>query len=89
MLVAGLYGCGSAHFAGHTGGYAHPSDAGLYLSIGIGETAAEVIAGGAMIGILMAGQEYAPARPMKSDRLVNEQDCRKPIEQPTANLRCR
>jgi hypothetical protein len=88
FLVIALGGC-STTAGGHTGSHLHSDQAGLHLGIGIGATASNVIVGGAMLGILAAGDGYAPVPPMKADRTVNEQDCGKPIEQPTANLRCR
>ena len=88
VLVVALGGC-SATAGGHTGSHLHSDHAGLHLSIGLGAAASNVIVGGAMLGILAAGDGYAPVPPMKADRTVNEQDCGKPIEQPTANLRCR
>jgi hypothetical protein len=88
VLVVALGGC-NATAGGHTGSRLHSDHAGLHLSIGLGAAASNVIVGGAMLGILAAGDGYAPVPPMKADRTVNEQDCGKPIEQPTANLRCR
>lgn len=88
ILLIALGGCG-ATAGGLTGSHLHSDEAGLHLSIGIGAAASNLVVGGAMLGILAAGDRYAPAPPMKADRTVNEQDCGKPVEQPTANLRCR
>ena len=93
-LAAGaLAGCGgnyAAHGAVSTGG-AVVVDGGLTVSIGLSETAANVIAAGGIISILAAGNNLSPLppRPMRTDRTINEQDCTKPIVTPTANLRCR
>jgi hypothetical protein len=40
---------------------------------------------------LAGGRERVPPPPatMAEDRVVNEQDCTRPIEKPQANLRCR
>lgn len=89
LLVALLAtGC-SARYGGHFGEPIPSGQAGLHASIGISGAAADIIAGGALLGIMAAGQSYSPTPPMKADRTINEQDCRQPIEHVTANLRCR
>jgi hypothetical protein len=64
---------------------------GLYASIALGATAANVITGIGIVAILAAGNGLAPVPPppMRADRQVNEQDCTVPIASATANLRCR
>jgi len=99
LTAATLAGCGgnyAAHSAaagasGSSGSVV--SDGGLHASvtISISSTAANVIAAGALIGFLAAGNNVSPARPalMREDRTINEQDCTQPLERPTANLKCR
>jgi len=99
LLAAALAGCGG-NYAAHSAsaGAAGSSgsvvvDGGLHASvtISISSTAANVIAAGALIGFLAAGNNASPLRPapMREDRAINEQDCTQPIEKPAANLRCR
>lgn len=88
ILLVAMGGC-SAMAGGTTGSHLHGDQAGLHLSIGVDAAASNLVVGGAILGILAAGESYAPAPPMKADRTVNEQDCSKPIVLPTANLRCR
>jgi small-conductance mechanosensitive channel len=88
MIALALAGC-SARYGGEFGEPVPPGQTGLHASIGITGAAADVVAGGVLLGILAAGQAYAPEPPMKADRAINEQDCSKPIVNPTANLRCR
>ncbi len=88
ILLIALGGC-SATAGGAAGSHLHSDQAGLHLSIDIGAAASNLVVGGAMLGILAAGEGYAPVPSMKADRIVNEQDCSKPIVLPTANLRCR
>lgn len=69
-------------------GYSGHGSAGIWALIGIGLIAAE-----------LAGSEGArerglepqpqPARPMDATRQVNEVDCTKPIENWSANLKCK
>lgn len=64
---------------------------GLYASIALGATAANVVTGIGIVAILAAGNGLSPVPPppMREDRTVNEQDCTAPIANPTANLKCR
>ncbi|MBX6393647.1 MAG: hypothetical protein IRY96_09235 [Burkholderiales bacterium] len=89
LLLAGLLGGCHAHYGVQTGAVS-PGGEGLYARIGIGGTAADVIAGGALLGVFLAGQQVSGgvAPVMKPDRRVNEQDCRQPVVDTTANLRC-
>ncbi len=62
--------------------------AGLQVQAGGGSPAVAIIA----VGVLAAAnaatpEERAPAR--APDRRIHEQDCSKPIEDPSANLKCR
>jgi hypothetical protein len=65
-------------------------DGGLKASVRLGATATNVIAAGAIVSILAAGNDLGPElAPMKEDRTINVQDCTRPIANPTANLMCR
>jgi hypothetical protein len=95
LTAAALAGCGG-NYAAHSGGGSSGSvvvDGGLHASVtfSISSTAANVIAAGALIGFLAAGNDASPLRPapMRQDRTINEQDCTKQIANAAANLRCR
>lgn len=99
LAAAALAGCGG-NYAAHSGSAGAGgssgsvvSDGGLHASvtISISSTAANVIAAGALIGFLVVGNNVASGRPalMREDRTINEQDCTRPLERPTANLKCR
>jgi hypothetical protein len=64
---------------------------GLYATVSLGATAANVLAGVGIVALLAAGNGLSPIPPptMREDREVNEQDCTKPIASATANLKCR
>jgi hypothetical protein len=64
---------------------------GLYASITLGATAANVLAGVGVASLLLAGNGLSPIPPppMREDRTINEQDCTAPIVDLTANLKCR
>jgi hypothetical protein len=95
FVAAALAGCGgnyAAHNAAGSSGWV-VADGGLYASVtfSISATAANVIAAGALIGFLAAGNQASPLppAPMREDRTINEQDCTKPIADGLANLKCR
>lgn len=69
-------------------GYSGHGSAGVWLLIGIGLIAAEY-GGSAAARERGLEPEKAPARPMDAGRQVNEVDCTKPIEDWSANLRCK
>jgi hypothetical protein len=96
-------GCGSnvaSSFS--TGAVAHPipppggvkviADGGLFVSatIGISAATANVLSGIFIVGFLAAGNNLSPRLPptMREDRAINLQDCSKPIENWSANLKC-
>jgi hypothetical protein len=66
-------------------------DGGLFVgaTVGISAAAANAITAIGIGGLLIVGNGYytPPAR-MREDRAIHYQDCTKPIENPTANLRC-
>jgi hypothetical protein len=68
---------------------------GLYVSVTLGTTAANIMAAatGAAIyaAMLQESGEWRPWRgpPMLEGRSINEQDCTKPIVDPLANLKCK
>jgi len=84
--AAALAGCASSSGSVVSDGGLHAS-----VTIPISATAANVIAAVGIVGLLAAGNNVSPARPapMLEDRTINEQDCTRPLEQPTANLKCR
>jgi hypothetical protein len=98
LAGATLAGCGAnyATFVS-TGGaqVASPSvlgaPPGLSVTIGLSETAGNIIAGAGMLAILAAGNNVSPFPPprMKEDRTINEQDCTQPITNFSANLKCK
>ena len=78
------------------GGTVVAGGTGLYVSVSLGQAAANIMvaATGAAIyaAMLHEGGEWRPAwrdRPMREDRTVNEQDCAKPVTNAQANLKCK
>jgi hypothetical protein len=65
--------------------------AGVRVGVDIqsGSAAGAVIAIGALGAIYGSGSDRTKPPAMLEGRKVNEQDCTKPIEDPSANLRCR
>lgn len=64
---------------------------GLFASVTfeISAAAANAIAAAGMLAIAIAADyEIGPPPKMREDRLINEQDCTRPIASSTANLRC-
>jgi hypothetical protein len=59
-------------------------------TIGISAATANAIAITGILGLLVVANDWRllPPPKMREDRLVNVQDCSKPIEKWTANLRC-
>jgi hypothetical protein len=68
------------------------ADGGLFVSatIGISAATANVLSGIFIVGFLAAGNNISPRLPpkMREDRAINLQDCSKPIENWSANLKC-
>jgi len=68
---------------------------GLYVSVSLGSTAANVLAAATGVAIyaamLQESGEWRPwgGPPMLEGRTVNEQDCTKPIADMQANLKCK
>jgi hypothetical protein len=99
LAVALLPGCANYAVYGSTfGGSAAAAtgtqivvNGGLYASITLGATAANVLAGVGVASLLLAGNGISPIPPptMREDREINEQDCTKPVVNLTANLKCR
>jgi len=96
LLAAALAGCGgNSIIVGSTGPpLLVPPPPGLSASItvSISSTTANILAGIAVAGFLLVGNEvlpWYPAPPMREDRAVNEQDCTQPVASATANLKCR
>jgi hypothetical protein len=100
LLAASLSGCASNYAVyGSTFGASSVAatgtavvvNGGLYASITLGATAANVMAGIGVMTLLAAGNGLSPVGPppMREDREINEQDCTAPIVNLTANLRCR
>jgi hypothetical protein len=71
-----------------TTGYSGHGCAAAWALIGIGLIAAE-LAGSEAARERGLEPEMAPAQPMDVRRRVNEVDCTKPIENWSANLKCR
>lgn len=102
-LAVGASGC-SANMASsfNPGGVPQPvpppdgirviSDGGLYVSatVGLSAATANVLSALFIAGFLAAGNGLSPRLPpkMREDRAINLQDCSKPIENGSANLRC-
>jgi hypothetical protein len=77
-------------------GYASSVNAYVASSSAWGALAGIVLLGyafhGPHSGVWLPGsgfEDTRPAPPMAPDRVINEQDCSKPIENPFANLRCK
>jgi hypothetical protein len=68
------------------------ADGGLFVSttIALSATTANVLSGLFIVGFLAAGNDLSPRLPLKmrEDRTINLQDCSKPIENWSANLKC-
>lgn len=68
------------------------ADGGLFVSttIALSATTANVLSGIFIVGFLAAGNDISPRPPLKmrEDRTINLQDCSKPIENWSANLKC-
>lgn len=68
---------------------------GLYVSVTLGSTAANVLAAATGVAIyaamLQESGEWRPwlGPPMLEGRAINEQDCTKPIADTQANLKCK
>jgi hypothetical protein len=102
-LAVGASGC-SANMASsfNPGGVPQPvlppgsvkvvADGGLFVSttIALSATTANVLSGIFIVGFLAAGNDLSPRVPLKmrEDRTINLQDCSKPIENWSANLKC-
>jgi len=99
LVLAALPGCANYAVYGSTfGGSAAAAtgtqvvvNGGLYASITLGATAANVMAGIGLATLLAAGNGLSPVPPppMREDRSINEQDCTAPIVDLGANLKCR
>jgi hypothetical protein len=96
LAAAALAGCGGQYVAVGTAGapsaaVVAPPGFSASISISLSSTAANILSASALIGFLAVGNEWLPlaSAPMREDRTVNEQDCTKPIADPTANLKCR
>lgn len=102
-LAVGASGC-SANMASsfNPGGVPQPvlppgsvkviADGGLYVSatIGLSAATANVLSAVFIAGFLAAGNDFSARPPLKmrEDRTINLQDCSKPIENWSANLKC-
>jgi hypothetical protein len=86
LAAAALAGCASSSGSVVSDGGLHAS-----VTIPISSTTANVIGVVGIIGLLAVGNDVLPLRPlpMLQDRAINEQDCTRPIANPTANLKCR
>jgi len=83
LLIAGC--------ASHTrisAGEGGPAGVRVGIDVRSGSAAGAVIAIGVLGAMYGSGSEPDPPRLLEG-RKVNEQDCTKPIEDPSANLRCR
>ncbi|HUJ86723.1 MAG TPA: hypothetical protein VLX30_07725 [Burkholderiales bacterium] len=67
------------------------SASGTYLGLDVqsGSAAGAIIAIGALGAMYGSGGERGQAPALLEGRTVREQDCTKPLEDPSANLRCR
>ncbi|MCL4801250.1 MAG: hypothetical protein KJ025_16780 [Burkholderiales bacterium] len=95
------YGASTAAAAPAAGGAAATTTTviaggtGLYVSVSLGTTAANVLAAATGVAIyaamLQESGEWRPwnGPPMLEGRTVNEQDCTKPIADVQANLKCK
>jgi hypothetical protein len=89
--LGSLPGC-ATHSAAYFASSGAAADGGLFVSasVALGSATANALAVAGVIAYLIAANDgYAPAPRMREDRTVHEQDCTKPIEKPTANLKCR
>lgn len=87
VLAVFAVGCASTHVSG---GSAGSSGASLRVGIeGRAATAAAVAIGAMAIVYSATGAPDAPPPELLPGRTVIEQDCTKPLQDPTANLRCR
>jgi len=99
LLATALGGCANLQTATavNTGGaVAGPCtscvivDGGLYASIGLSAAVSNAIVYG-MFGAMFFydGLNWRPPPAMDENRIVHEQDCTKPLENPKANLKCK
>jgi hypothetical protein len=89
--LAALPGC-ATHSAVYLASGGAVADGGLFVSasVAVGSATANALAAaGILTFLIVANDGYAPAPRMREDRTVHEQDCTKPIENLTANLKCR
>lgn len=100
--AVGVSGCSANVASSFGGGVPEPilppgsirviSDGGLYVSatIGLSAAAANVLSAIFIAGYLVAANDLSlgPPPKMREDRAINLQDCSKPIENWSANLRC-
>ena len=89
--LAAFSGC-ATHSAAYLGTSSVVTDGGLFVSasVALSSAAANALAvAGIVTYLIVANDGYAPAPKMREDRTVHEQDCTKPLEKPTANLKCR
>jgi len=61
----------------------------LGIDVQSGSAVGAIVAIGVLGAMYGAGSESASPPPMIESRTVREQDCTRPIEDPSANLRCR
>lgn len=101
-LAVGTSGCSANMASSFGGGAPQPvlppgsvqviSDGGLYVSatIGLSAATANVLSAIFIVGFLAAANDLSPRLPLKlrEDRTINLQDCSKPIENWSANLKC-
>jgi len=100
--AVGVCGCSANMASSFGGGVPEPilppgsiriiSDGGLYASatIGLSAAAANVLSAIFIAGYLVAANDLAlgPSPKMREGRAINLQDCSKPIENWSANLKC-
>jgi hypothetical protein len=61
----------------------------LGIDVQSGSAVGAIVAIGVLGAMYGAGSESASPPPLVASRAVREQDCTKPLEDPSANLRCR
>ena len=92
--TTGAAAAGSAGAAAASGTVAAAGATGLYVSITLSTTAANIMAAATGVAIyaamLQESGEWEPHYyPMLEGRAINEQDCTKPIVDLQANLKCK
>jgi hypothetical protein len=91
LAALALAGCANTSWQFSSGGAPQPVPPSGGFSVGTTSTNwfATLLTFGLINYAMFGGTPFYAAPPMDPERRVAEQDCSKPIEDPSANLRCR